>query len=164
MQYKIIGIQLINYTGVILAKIQDAVMTRLTVPQLKIAKSFPSHALPVSLGWLLGTFSAEPRPVFFLLLKYHNAINPSMMAITPIVTPAPIPPAAALLSPKEEVLEEDDCGMEPDAGDVELVDAFPDPVQNTKLELQMLHHDASEEMPIADIEVIKSVHGISVEL
>jgi hypothetical protein len=99
---------------------------------------------------LLGTFSVErpfvERPFLFLLLKYHNATNPSIIAITPIVTPAPIPPAAALLNPDDDPVEDGVVVLE--AGDV---DDFPDPVQKTKLELQRLHHDPSDEMLIFDI-------------
>ena len=109
---------------------------------------------------LLEIFSGE-RLVLFLLLKYHNATNPSIIAITPIVTPAPIPPAAALLNPDDDPLEDGVAELE--AGDVE-VDVFPDPVQKTKLELQRLHHDASDEMLILDIADDHSLHGISVEL
>ena len=119
--------------------------------QTKISQNrqiIPSYALPDSLGMLLKIFSGE-RLVLFLLLKYHNATNPSIIAITPIVTPAPIPPAAALLNPDDDPLE--DGVVELEAGDVEVVDAFPDPVQKTKLELQRLHHDASDEMLIFDI-------------
>jgi hypothetical protein len=114
---------------------------------------------------LLGTFSVEKlveRPFLFLLLKYHNATNPSIIAITPIVTPAPIPPAAALLNPDDDPLEDGVAELE--EGDVEVVDAFPDPVQKIKLELQRLHHDPSDEMLILDIADDHSLHGISVEL
>lgn len=101
------------------------------------------------------------RPVLLLLLKYHNATNPSIIAITPMVTPAPIPPAAALLNPEDDPV---DVLEEPEAVDVEVVDVLPDPVQKTKLELQRLHHDASNEMLISDIADDHLLHGISVEL
>jgi len=129
-----------------------------------LAYWFPFPASP-PLPATLGVFSTADFG--FLVLKYHKAIRPSIIAITPIVTPAPIPPASARVNPDPEEEEDEAAPAADPLADPEELLALkavePDPVQKAKVvALHTLHHCPTVLIEILDIAADQSFQDISV--